>query len=149
MSLQLKINTDLKEAMKAKQEPLLSTLRLLKADIQYELTKNGAQELSDEQVIALIKRGYVKRTDAIQMYEKANRNDLADKEKGEAEVLKSYLPPDVPEDQIIAAVEKFVIELGASGPKDIGKVMGKVMAEFKGANIDGSKVSAIVKSKLS
>lgn len=149
MSLQLKINADLKEAMKAKQEPLLSTLRLLKADIQYELTKNGAQDLSDEQVIVLIKRGYAKRTDAIQMYEKANRADLADKEKAEADVLKSYLPPDVPEEKIQAAVDKIVQELNASGAKDIGKVMGKVMAEFKGLNIDGSKVSAIVKSKLS
>ncbi|EPG66746.1 GatB/YqeY domain-containing protein [Leptospira wolffii] len=149
MSLQLKINADLKEAIKSKQEPLLSTLRLLKADIQYELTKTGAQELNDEQVITLIKRGYAKRTDAIQMYEKANRTDLAEKEKAEAEVLKSYLPPDVPEEQIQAAVEKIVQEMNASGPKDIGKVMGRVMAEFKGLNIDGSKVSAIVKSKLS
>ncbi|EQA43261.1 YqeY-like protein [Leptospira broomii serovar Hurstbridge str. 5399] len=149
MSLQAKINTDLKEAIKSKQEPLLSTLRLLKADIQYELTKTGAQELSDEQIIVLIKRSYVKRTDAIQMYEKANRSDLADKEKAEAEVLKSYLPPEVSEDQILGVLDKIVAELKPTGPKDIGKVMGRVMAEFKGLNIDGSKVSAIVKSKLS
>ncbi|TGK08747.1 GatB/YqeY domain-containing protein [Leptospira fletcheri] len=149
MSLQAKINEDLKEAIKTKQEPLLSTLRLLKADIQYELTKTGAQQLIDEQIIALIKRGYVKRNDAIQMYEKANRTDLADKEKAEAEVLKSYLPPEVGEEQILAALEKIIAEVKPTGPKDIGKVMGRVMAEFKGLNIDGSKVSAIVKSKLS
>lgn len=149
MSLQAKINEDLKEAIKTKQEPLLSTLRLLKADIQYELTKTGAQQLIDEQIIALIKRGYVKRTDAIQMYEKANRTDLADKEKAEAEVLKSYLPPEVTEEQILTALEKIIAEVKPAGPKDIGKVMGRVMAEFKGLNIDGSKVSAIVKSKLS
>ncbi|TGK18968.1 GatB/YqeY domain-containing protein [Leptospira fluminis] len=149
MSLQAKINEDLKEAIKTKQEPLLSTLRLLKADIQYELTKTGAQQLIDEQIITLIKRGYVKRTDAIQMYEKANRTDLADKEKAEAEVLKSYLPPEVSEEQILTALEKIIAEVKPAGPKDIGKVMGRVMAEFKGLNIDGSKVSAIVKSKLS
>ncbi|PJZ69500.1 hypothetical protein CH373_16265 [Leptospira perolatii] len=149
MSLQQKINSDLKEAIKSKKEPLLSTLRLLKADIQYELTKTGAQDLADEQVIVLIKRGYAKRMDAIQMYEKANRTDLAEKEKVESEVLKSYLPPDVSEEEILKVLEKVILELKPSGPKDIGKVMGKVMAEFKGKNIDGSKVSALVKSKLS
>ncbi|TGK35083.1 GatB/YqeY domain-containing protein [Leptospira gomenensis] len=149
MSLQIKINDDLKEAMKAKKEPHLSTLRLLKSDIQYELTKTGAKELSDEQVITVVKKAYAKRMDAIEMYQKAGRNDLLEQEQGEAGVLKEYLPPELPEEEIIATIDRIFAELQQPTAKDMGKVMGKVMAAFKGKSIDGTKVSAIVKSRLS
>ncbi|ASV05983.1 GatB/YqeY domain-containing protein [Leptospira interrogans] len=148
MSLQIKINDDLKEAMKAKKEPHLSTLRLLKSDIQYELTKTGAKELADDQVVSVIKKAYAKRLDAIQMYQKAGRTDLLAQEEGEASVLKEYLPPEIPESEIITTIDQIFAELQPTA-KDMGKVMGRVMAAFKGKSIDGTKVSAIVKSRLS
>ncbi|XDD51981.1 GatB/YqeY domain-containing protein [Leptospira sp. WS92.C1] len=148
MSLQIKINDDLKEAMKAKKEPHLSTLRLLKSDLQYELTKTGAKELTDDQVISLIKKAYAKRLDAIGMYQKAGRNDLLAQEESEAVVLKTYLPPEMPEEEIIAIIDQIFAELQPTA-KDMGKVMGRVMAAFKGKSVDGTKVSAIVKSRLS
>ncbi|WP_078124545.1 GatB/YqeY domain-containing protein [Leptospira alexanderi] len=149
MSLQIRINDDLKEAMKAKKEPHLSTLRLLKSDIQYELTKTGAKELADDQVVSVIKKAYAKRLDAIQMYQKAGRNDLLAQEEGEAaSVLKEYLPPELPESEIITTIDQIFAELQPTA-KDMGKVMGRVMAAFKGKSIDGTKVSAIVKSRLS
>ena len=80
MSLQTKINEDLKIALKAKNEPLLSTLRMLKSDIQYELTKTGASSLSDEQVISILKKNSKQRLESSKEYQKAGREDLAKKE---------------------------------------------------------------------
>ncbi|BDA79031.1 hypothetical protein LPTSP3_g19610 [Leptospira kobayashii] len=149
MTLQETINVDLKQALKSKEEPTLGTLRLLKADIQYELTKTGASELSDTAVMQILKSNYKKRKDTAVEYDKVNRKDLADRERSEAEVILRYIPAEISDEEIQNAVSKLVKELGASGPSDMGKVMGKVMAEFKGQNIDGSKVSHYVKQALS
>lgn len=149
MSLQLKINEDLKQAMKSKKEPDLSTLRMLKADLQYELTKTGVSTLDDSVVLQIIKKNITKRKDTAEEYKKAGRNDLAEKEESEAKFLESYLPPSVPESEIDALAEKIIAELGAKSSSDIGKVMGKIMTELKGRNVEGALVSKIVKSKLS
>ncbi|TGN08167.1 GatB/YqeY domain-containing protein [Leptospira ilyithenensis] len=149
MTLQETINVDLKQALKSKEEPTLGTLRLLKADIQYELTKTGASELSDTAVMQILKSNYKKRKDTAVEYDKVNRKDLADRERSEAEVILRYIPAEISDEEIQNTVSKLVKELGASGPSDMGKVMGKVMAEFKGQNIDGSKVSHYVKQALS
>ncbi|TGN18432.1 GatB/YqeY domain-containing protein [Leptospira idonii] len=148
MTLQETINADLKLALKAKEEPLLGTLRLLKADIQYELTKTGAAELSDPAVMQILKTNFKKRKDTAVEYDKANRKDLADKERLEADVIARYIPAEISDEEIQKAVEVAIQELGAAGPSDMGKVMGKVMAVFKGQNIDGSKVSHHVKQAL-
>ncbi|WP_411822807.1 GatB/YqeY domain-containing protein [Leptospira sp. 'Mane'] len=149
MTLQETINVDLKQALKSKEEPTLGTLRLLKADIQYELTKTGASDLSDTSVMQILKSNYKKRKDTAVEYDKVNRKDLADRERSEAEVILRYIPAEISDEEIQNAVSRLVKELGASGPSDMGKVMGKVMAEFKGQNIDGSKVSHYVKQALS
>lgn len=149
MSLQLKINDDLKLAMKEKREPDLSTLRMLKADIQYELTKTGSSTLGDELILQIIKKNIAKRKDTAVEYRKAQRVDLAEKEEKEAQFLETYMPPSVPEAEIAAVVEKIIQEMGAKSPSDTGKVMGKVMGELKGKNVEGSLVSSIVKAKLS
>jgi hypothetical protein len=149
MSLQLKINEDLKLALKAKKEPDLSTLRMLKADIQYELTKTGNSSLADEVILQIIKKNIAKRKETALEYRKAQRIDLAEKEEAEAQFLETYLPPAVPEEEIRQLVEKAIQELNVSSIKDMGKVMGKVMGELKGKNVEGSLVSSIVKSKLS
>ncbi|MCB1193299.1 MAG: GatB/YqeY domain-containing protein [Leptospiraceae bacterium] len=148
MSLQTKINEDLKIALKAKNEPLLSTLRMLKSDIQYELTKTGASSLSDEQVISILKKNSKQRLESSKEYQKAGREDLAKKEEAEASLINSYMPAAVSEEDIKKAVTDAIRELSPKGTSDMGKVMGKVMQVFKGKNVDGSSVSSIVKAKL-
>lgn len=149
MSLQQKINEDLKQAMKSKKEPDLSTLRMLKADLQYELTKTGASTLDDNLVLQIIKKNISKRKDTAEEYRKASRIDLAEKEELEAKFLETYLPPSVPEEEISSLADKIIAEVGAKSASDVGKVMGKIMAELKGKNVEGALVSKIVKSKLS
>lgn len=149
MSLQEKINEDLKSALKQKQEPKLSTLRMVKSDIQYELTKTGASTLTDEQVMNILKVNVKKRKETAVEYRNAKRVDLAEKEEQEAEIISTYLPASVSESEIRTCIEKAIEELKPKGPSDMGKVMGKVMQEFKGKNIDGSLVSSLVKSMLS
>jgi uncharacterized protein YqeY len=148
MSLQEKINEDLKRSMKERSEPALSTLRMLKSDIQYELTKTGSSSISDDQVLQIIKKNISKRRDTSQEYNKANRQDLAEKEDKEADFLHGFLPPLVPESELEKVVLRIISELGAKSPSDMGKVMGKVMLEFKGKNVEGSVVSALVKKNL-
>ncbi|MDZ4727102.1 MAG: GatB/YqeY domain-containing protein [Leptospira sp.] len=149
MTLQETINSDLKQALKSKDELVLGTLRLIKADIQYELTKTGASELTDVNVMQILKSNFKKRKDTAIEYEKANRVDLASKERDEADVISRYIPAEISESEIQNAVTNAIQEMGAKSPADMGKVMGKVMAVFKGQNIDGSKVSLIVKQSLS
>jgi len=148
MSLQEKINEDLKRSMKERSEPALSTLRMLKSDIQYELTKTGSSSISDDQVLQIIKKNISKRRDTSQEYSKANRQDLAEKEDKEADFLHGFLPPSIPESELETVVLRVISEIGAKSPSDMGKVMGKVMLEFKGKNVEGSVVSALVKKNL-
>ncbi|ABZ97672.1 GatB/YqeY domain-containing protein [Leptospira biflexa] len=149
MTLQETISSDLKTALKAKDEIVLGTLRLIKAEIQYELTKTGASELTDTAVMQILKINYKRRKDTALEYDKANRPDLSSKELEEAEIIVRYIPKEVSEEEIGKATEEAILELNAAGPQDMGKVMGKVMAKFKGQNIDGSKVSSLVKQALS
>ncbi len=148
MTLQEKINEDLKQALKSKLEPTLGTLRLVKADIQYELTKTGGSSLDDLAVVQILKANYKKRMETASEYEKVGRLDLAEKETKEAEVIQVYIPQEISEDEIKTVVTSVIKEISPSGPSDMGKVMGKTMAVFKGKNIDGNKVSTIVKNAL-
>jgi uncharacterized protein YqeY len=149
MSLQEKINEDLKRSMKERLEPALSTLRMLKSDIQYELTKTGSSTIPDDHVLQIIKKNISKRRDTSQEYNKANRQDLAEKEDKEADFLQSFLPPSVPETELQEIITRVISEMGAKSPSEIGKVMGRVMLELKGKNVEGSVVSALVKKNLS
>lgn len=148
MSLQQKINDDLKSALKSKEEPKLSTLRLLKSDIQYELTKTGASTLNDDQVIGLIRSNSKKRKETALEYRKANREDLALKEDSEDAVLTSYLPATMPEAEVREVVSRVIKEIAPKSAAEAGKVIGKVMQELKGKNADGSLVSSLVKSMM-
>ena len=127
MSLQEKINEDLKRSMKERLEPALSTLRMLKSDIQYELTKTGSSSISDDQVLQIIKKNIAKRRDTSQEYSKANRQDLAEKEDKEADFLHGFLPASIPESELETVVLRVIAEIGAKSPSDMRKVMGKVM----------------------
>lgn len=144
-SLQETIAEHLKDAMKKKEEVRLGTLRMLKSEIQYELTKTGASEITDDQVLALIRRAIKKRQEAREQFEKGGRAEMAEKETQELKVLEAYLPAGVPDDVLKKKIEEIIAEVKPAGPQDFGKVMGKVMAAFKGQNVDGNTVNKLVR----
>lgn len=143
------IQEDLKNAMRAKDEQKLSTVRLLKSALQYfEIQKGGAgYEATDEDVVEVVGREIKKRRESIEMFEKGNRQELADKEKRELEVLQTYLPEQMSEDDIRALVATTIATIGATSMQDMGKVMGVLSEKTKG-KAEGSLVSSIVKEKL-
>lgn len=144
------IQEDLKQAMLDKAEEKLSTIRMLKSALQYhEIQKGGAgYEATDEDVVEVVGREIKKRRESIEMYEKGNRQELADKEKRELEVLQSYLPEQLSEADIRALVDDAISTTGATSMQDMGKVMGILSAKTKG-KAEGSVVSSIVREKLS
>lgn len=144
-----KIQEDLKNAMLAKDEARLSTIRMLKSAIQYfEIQKGGAgYEATDEDVIDVIGKEIKKRRESIEMYEKGGRQELADKENLELEILQTYLPEQLSEDEVRKFVDETITKTGAKTMQDMGKVMGALMPKVKG-KADAGMVSQIVKSKL-
>lgn len=144
-SLQETITEHLKDAMKKKEELRLGTLRMLKSELQYELTKTGAQTLDDDAVLTLIRRGIKKRQEAREQFEKGGRPEMAEKEAAEIKILEVYLPASVSEDVLRKKIEEVIAEVKPAGPQEFGKVMGKVMAAFKGQNVDGNTVNRLVR----
>ncbi len=142
-----RIETDLRAALKDRAEIRLSALRLLKADLQYEMNKSGASQLPDKTVVQLIRRSVKKRGEAIEQYERAGRQELAAKERAEMEQLSAYLPPTVGTEDINRAVEQACERLQPK-PQDVGKVIGAVMQNFQDSNIDGALVRELVLKKL-
>ena len=148
MSLEKQITGDIALAMKAKDAGRLSTLRMLKAALMNKgVEKNRALEPAEElQVVSsLVKQ----RRDSIDQFTSGGRTDLADKERAEIAILEHYLPPAVDQAELDAAVARAIAETGASGPKDMGKVMKAVMALLAGKTVDGKMVSERVKAELS
>lgn len=140
------IESDLKQAIKNKNELLCSTLRMVKSDIMYEKTK-GTQELSEEKMLEIVSRSAKKRKEAMAEYEKAGRYDLAEKEKLECDIIMKYLPQQMPEDEIARHVDAVIASIGTVAKKDAGKIMGQAMKELKG-KADGLVVKRIVENKL-
>lgn len=147
-TLQEKIGEDIKDAMRKKEEVRLGTLRMLKSELQYEMTKTGASTLEDDLVMTLIRRAIKKRQEAKDQFEKGGRPEMAEKEAAEMSVLETYLPAGISEEVVRAKAQEIIAEVKPAGPQDFGKVMGKVMAAFKGQNIDGNTVNRIVRSLL-
>lgn len=160
--LKVKIQEDLKKGMKEKNELAVSVLRLVLAAVlnkekekRYRLSKAGAKEedlakeseLTDEEIIEVISSEGKKRKEAILEYEKGKRQDLAEKEKKELEILKKYLPEQISEEEIKKIAEEAVKKVGAKEPKDMGRVMAELMPKVKG-KADGGSVSKIVKDLL-
>jgi len=148
MSLEKRITDDIAAAMKSKNAAQLSTLRMLKAALMNKsVEKNRTLEPGEElQVVSTLVK---QRRDAIEQFTSGGRTDLADKERAEITVLETYLPPSVTDEELQAAVTRAVTETGATGPKDMGKVMKAVMAALGGKTVDGKKVSEAVKARLS
>ena len=147
MSLEAKIREDMNNALKTGQKEKLSTLRTALAQIKDERINKRA-DLSDEDVITVLSRAVKSRKDSIVMYEQGGRQDLVDKEKAEVELLQSYLPEQMSEEDVKKIVSEIVESSGASDIKDIGRVMGPAMAKLKG-KADGKLVQQIARSLLS
>jgi len=146
MSLKDQITEDMKTAMRAKDSERLGTIRLLLAACkQREVDERIV--LDDAAVVALVDKLIKQRKDSIAAFESAARQDLADKEAAEIAVLQAYLPQRMSADEVLAAVKAIVLELGAAGPGDMGRVMGVVKTRLAG-KAEMSSVSAAVKTAL-
>lgn len=146
MSLKERITADMKTAMKAKETARLGAIRLLLAAIKQKEVDERIM-LDDAQVIAVIEKMLKQRKDSITQYEAAKRQDLADAEKFEAEVLTAYMPQAMSADEVAAIVAKAVADSGAKVPADMGKVMALVKPQIAG-RADMGEVSKLVKAKL-
>jgi len=147
MGLREKIPQDLKEALRGKRELELSVLRMLQSSIKNKEIEKQKKELSDEEVIEVVGAEVKKRKEAATEFEKVNRQEAADKEKAEIEILMKYMPAQLSEDEIRARVKKAVTEAGADGIKDLGKVMKIIIPALKG-KADGAVVNRIVREEL-
>lgn len=146
MTLLSTLNDDMKTAMKAKDKETLQVIRMLKASIQNEQIKKGA-DLNEEEELTVLSREMKQRRDSLTEFEKADRTDLAEKVKGEIAIVEKYLPAQLDEAEIRQIVAGAIEKTGASSPKKFGKVMGAVMPQVKG-KADGNQVNAIVKELL-
>jgi uncharacterized protein len=148
MSLKERIISDMTTAMKAKDAPRLSTLRMVKAAVMNREIEKGS-ELTDEELTKAFQSLVKQRRDSIEQYEKAGRQELADKERAEIEVIEAYLPQAATREEIERAVSEAINETGASSMREMGAVMKAAQARLAGQSADGRTVSEIVKAKLS
>ena len=146
MSLKDRITEDMKSAMRAKDSERLGTIRLLQAALKQKEVDERVT-LDDAAVVAIVDKLIKQRKDSITAFEGAGRQDLADKEKAELAVLQAYLPERMSAEEVGAAVAAIVAELGASGPGDMGRVMGVVKTRLAG-KADMGAVSGAVKAAL-
>jgi uncharacterized protein len=136
------VRADLTESMKARSAERTSVLRMLQSAIKNEQI-NVQHELADEEVMTVIRKAVKQRLDSIEQYTKGNRPDLAAKEQSELEILKTYMPPELTDEEIESGVREIVASTGAQSKKDMGKVMKEATARFKG-RVDGKKIQEIV-----
>ena len=147
MSLKDKLQSDLHQAMRARDRVRMSVLRMLKSAIGYEEI-DKKREMDDSGVLDIISRQVRQRRESIQMYKDANRQELVDKETQELEILQEYLPAQLTEDELTALAREVIQKVGASGPRDKGRVMGRLMPQVRG-KAQGSDVNRVVTALLS
>jgi uncharacterized protein YqeY len=140
------IRTELTAAMKARDAERLSTLRMLQSAFKYQQIESG-HELSDEEALTVIRKAVKQRLDSIEQYTKGNRPELAEKERREMELLKTWLPPELTDEEIETGVREIIASTGAQSKKDMGKVMKEASAKYKG-RVDGRKIQEIVSRLL-
>ena len=141
-----KIRADLTAAMKAQEKERLSVIRMLQSAIKNEQI-NAGHELSDEEAMSVIRKAVKQRQDSIEQYANAGRTELADKERSEMELLKTYLPAELSEEELEAGLREIVASTGAASKKDLGKVMKEATARYRG-RADGKKIQEIVSRLL-
>ena len=148
MKLVDRINEDIKTAMKKGDKIRLSVLRMVKSDLKYKQIDAGEDfSNSDDDCVGVLSSAAKKRRDAIDGFTKGGRNDLADKEKSELEIISEYLPKQISDKELIKLVDEAVSETNASTPTDIGMVMKNIMPKIKG-RVDGRRVNELVVNKL-
>ena len=147
MTLEEKIDADIKEAMKARAEIKLSTLRMLKAGVKNLAIEKKAEKLEDKDVMSIIARQIKQHKDSIDGFTKGNRQDLVDKETAELKILESYMPKMLSAEELKPIVKSAIAATGAKGRADMGKVMKATMEEAKGA-ADGKMLSQMVAEEL-
>ncbi|KGP73153.1 GatB/YqeY domain-containing protein [Pontibacillus yanchengensis] len=148
MSLLERLNQDMKQALKSKDKEKLSVIRMVKASLQNEALKLGKGDLSEEEELTVLSRELKQRKDSLQEFKDAGREDLAEKQVREIEIIESYMPSQLSEDELDEIVKETISELGATSKKDMGKVMSAVMPKVKG-KADGSQVNQLVQKHLS
>ena len=144
------INNAVKEAMKAKEERKLSTLRMVNSTIKnadIEARGQGKPPLADGDLLGLLQKMIKQRQESVELYEKGGREELAAQERAEIAVISAYLPKQMSDDDVKAAVAAVIAETGASGIKDMGKVIGALKAKYAG-QMDFGKASGVVKAAL-
>jgi len=147
MNLLETLNQDLKTAMKSGDDAGKRTLRSLKAAITRAQKDNDNKPLTDEEIILVLQKQAKQRRDSIEAYQQAGRADLVAEEKAELEVIQRYLPQMMSEDEIRQAAQEVIAQVGATGPRDMGKVMGKLMPQLRG-KADGRLVNQVVRELL-
>lgn len=150
MSLKDQISEEIKAAMKAKDKIRLETVRGIKKVIlekESEIRGQGREELTPEEELAILTQLAKQRRDSIEQYQKADRPELADQEAQELAILEEYLPKQLSVEEVRSVVQGIIAEVGATSPKDMGKVMGPAMTKLKG-QADGKLVQSIVKECL-
>lgn len=148
MGLRERLDADMKTALREKDSLRLSTIRMIKSAVQYRETEAGAKgQLDDTGILQVLGSEIKKRRDALAEYEKANRTELAEKERKEIEVLQAYLPEQLSDEELVQAVEDAIAEAGAQGPRDMGKVMKVLTPRIQG-RADTRAAADLVKQKL-
>jgi uncharacterized protein len=143
-----KVNHDISEAMRAKDQERLGPLRMLKAALMNKKVERG-KDVDDREAQQIVATLVKQRKDSVDQFTKAGRQDLADKEQAEIVILEAYLPPPVSREELEKAVDEAVRTTGASSPKDMGGVMKAVMAGLAGRNADGKLINELVRARLS
>ena len=146
MSLTERINTDIKQAMLAKDKVKLEALRDIKAKLMLEAT-SGAGEVTEDVAMKVVLKLHKQRMEAYGIYKEQNREDLAEPELQQAKIIEVYLPKMMSDDEIRAAIAAKIAAVGATGPQDMGKVMGPISGELSG-KADGKRIAELVKEAL-
>lgn len=144
---QQRIEADVKAAMKSGEKEKLSTLRMLLTEIKNERIRRKGEEVDEAGFISLVRKAIKQREDSISQYRQGGREELAAKEEAEMKMLEAYLPAQVDEGQIRAAIEELVAERGLSGPAAIGPIMKEMLARF-GSSADGATINRIARETL-
>lgn len=147
MALKHEINSQLMEAMKAKDDVRVSTLRMLKAAIMKFEVEGERKEASDEDVLKLIQREIKSHKDSVEQFKSGNRFEMAEKEEKEIAILVEFMPPQMSEEEILAIAKQVIAETGAKSKSDMGRVMGAMMPKVQG-QADGTLVSKVVNGLL-
>jgi uncharacterized protein len=150
MGLKEQIGEDIKSAMKSKDKIRLETVRSIKKVIlekEVSLRPKGQESLTEEQEIEVLAQQAKQRRDSIEQYQKAGREDLAEKEAQELAIIETYLPKQLSEAEVNAIIDEIIAAVGATSSKDLGKVMGSAMQKLKG-KADGKRIQELVKNKL-